>query len=53
MMMYYSLSTLLLVGIKGMKNIDIVSLICGELDRLGQTKAAKRMFPYINRQERS
>lgn len=30
-----------------MKNIDIVNLICEELDRLGQTKNAKRLITYV------
>ena len=30
-----------------MKNIDIVNLICEELDRLGQTKDAKRLITYV------
>lgn len=34
-------------GHNEMKNIDIVNLICEELDRLGQTKDAKRLITYV------
>lgn len=34
-------------GHNEMKNIDIVNLICEELDRLGQTKNAKRLITYV------
>lgn len=30
-----------------MKNIDIVNLICEELDRLGQIQNAKRLITYV------
>ena len=30
-----------------MRNIDIVNLICKELDRLGETKDSKRLITYV------
>lgn len=30
-----------------MRNIDIVNLICEELDRLGQTHDAKKLITYV------
>ena len=34
-------------GHNEMRNIDIVNLICEELDRLGQTKDSKRLITYV------
>ena len=34
-------------GHNEMRNIDIVNLICEELDRLGETKDAKRLITYV------
>ena len=34
-------------GHNEMRNIDIVNLICEELDRLGQTQNAKRLITYV------
>lgn len=34
-------------GHNEMKNIDIVNLICEELDRLGETRDAKRLITYV------
>ena len=34
-------------GHNEMRNIDIVNLICEELDRLGQAKNAKRLITYV------
>lgn len=34
-------------GYNEMRNIDIVNLICEELDRLGQINDAKRLITYV------